>query len=217
MVGAPLLPSIAGGLHRLPVRTAPRNGAAIVVAIRAETGTMRRFDLPAAPQPWSFTLASTIVLQWFDKNDKPQLKGSSSIKSHNDWLELTSMSFSRSDSGVGGSRGGSTTDKAISISFVPVNDAATVLGAASVKGTTLEKVVVKFFKTSGSEPQWYLQVEMKKAFVDSMQMSGDESAPVSASLTYDTQVVVYQAPEHTSTELEGSGPDDWSYESEEAE
>jgi type VI protein secretion system component Hcp len=161
------------------------------------------------------SLASTIVLQFFDKNDKPLLKGTSSVKSHNDWLELSSWSAggerSYERSGGSGSLRGGGGDKSISFTFLPVNDTADVLNALVARGTTIEKAVLKCFKQSGSEYVWYLQMEFKKAIVASLQIPGDENSTASGSLTYDTQVVVYQTPTHTNVELDGSGPDDWSY------
>jgi hypothetical protein len=75
-------------------------------------------------------------------------------------------------------------------------------------------VVLKCFKQVGTDFAWYLQVDMGKAIVDSIQIPGDENSPTSASFNYGTLAVSYQNPTHTNAELDGSGPDDWAYSSE---
>jgi hypothetical protein len=148
--------------------------------------------------PGERAVASTIVLQLYDTNWRPQLSGYSDVKDHNDWLELISFAFI-DDPGP----------RSLTFIFADVFTVGADILQACASGKKFGKATLKCFRADGLTYKRFLQLDFWKPSLTTVIPSGSN---LSAAFHFAEVVNTYQSPaQEANEELEGSGPDGWSY------
>jgi type VI secretion system secreted protein Hcp len=127
-----------------------------------------------------------------------EIKGDSTVKGHEDEIQLLSYSFGASNRGSRHEAKGGGTEKGDfgDMSFmVKTSKATPLLFLAVASGKHIDKATLYVSKSGGDDPVVYLEVEMTDCLVSSWQTSGSdggESGMESFSLNFAEVKVIYR-------------------------
>ena len=149
-------------------------------------------------------MSYSAVLQAFNRNNSPMFPGSSSLKDHNSWVELISYNYGINSHGV--QIGNPTVDS----SFLVSDMLSGILATACASGTQYVRIMIKTFDTTDTGNAPYMQVELRKATLVSLQLSGrPEPQTARISISYTERVVIYRDAKSKNNQDSGA----WIYES----
>ena len=150
-------------------------------------------------------MATTAILQVFDRYGAPKLPGSSSIADHPDWLELMSWMFGHGNTGGMGSN-------IKEFNFAARIDAhlGGFIGEAVARGLHFEKATALMYQITDTSRDWYLQFDMSVPTFTSFNPTPDTGT---VTILFEIVTITYRKAATVQSELGGSDPNSWSYDS----
>lgn len=138
-----------------------------------------------------------MAVEMFLKIEGPAIKGESKGDGHKEEIDVSSFSFGASNAGSGHAGGGAGTGR-VSVQDLHITkyvDKATAdLIKASFNGTHFDKATLFVRKAGGEKALEYMKIELKQAFVSSVQTGGahgEDRIPESISLNFEEIFIEY--------------------------
>ena len=150
-------------------------------------------------------MATTAILQVFDRYGAPKLPGSSGIADHPDWLELMSWMFGHGNTGGMGSN-------IKEFNFTARIDAhlAGFIGEAVARGFHFEKATALMYQITDTSRDWYLQFDMSVPTFTGFTPARDTGT---VAIVFEIVTITYRKAATVQSELGGNVPNGWSYDS----